>query len=340
MNAPPVQYVTTSDGYSIAYAVSGEGRPVVWMPHLFSHLQIYWSQDTFIRPWLQALASRFQLVQYDARGQGMSGRGLKPDSSLMDQTRDLDAVVNRLELSRFVLMAVGWSCHVAVRYAVDNPSRVEALVLEGCPTAGYMTVLSALESLAATNWERFIHNIAAQGQPGSVSASVSRLKQSVNQDDYLAVARSAGQSDISGLLGQLRVPTLIIHPRDFVALGPEEAMQLAGSIPNARLTLTDGATAPGDASQGLKAIEDFLGSLPPHGTAETGVDRGDVAKVLSAREVEVLRLVAAGRSNAQIAEELVISQNTVFRHVSNIFAKIGVANRAQAAAYATRHGIA
>jgi DNA-binding NarL/FixJ family response regulator len=61
---------------------------------------------------------------------------------------------------------------------------------------------------------------------------------------------------------------------------------------------------------------------------------------LSAREVEVLRLVAAGRSNQQIADELVISLNTVRRHVSNIFDKTGVSNRAQATAYAKDSGIA
>jgi pimeloyl-ACP methyl ester carboxylesterase/class 3 adenylate cyclase len=60
---------------------------------------------------------------------------------------------------------------------------------------------------------------------------------------------------------------------------------------------------------------------------------------LTKREVEVLRLIATGRSNQEIADELVISLNTVFRHVSNIFNKIGVANRAEAAAYATRHGL-
>jgi DNA-binding NarL/FixJ family response regulator len=53
-----------------------------------------------------------------------------------------------------------------------------------------------------------------------------------------------------------------------------------------------------------------------------------------------LRLIAAGKSNQQIADELVISQNTVIRHVSNIFAKTGVANRAQATAYAKDHGLA
>jgi DNA-binding NarL/FixJ family response regulator len=61
---------------------------------------------------------------------------------------------------------------------------------------------------------------------------------------------------------------------------------------------------------------------------------------LSPREIEVLRLLAAGRSNQQIADELVISLNTVNRHVSNIYAKTGAANRAEAAAYATRRGLA
>jgi predicted ATPase/DNA-binding CsgD family transcriptional regulator len=60
---------------------------------------------------------------------------------------------------------------------------------------------------------------------------------------------------------------------------------------------------------------------------------------LTGREVEVLRLIAAGHSNRAIAQALYISPNTVLRHVSNIFTKTGVANRAEAAAYATRQGL-
>jgi DNA-binding CsgD family transcriptional regulator/tetratricopeptide (TPR) repeat protein len=60
---------------------------------------------------------------------------------------------------------------------------------------------------------------------------------------------------------------------------------------------------------------------------------------LSEREVEVLRRVAAGRTNQQIADELVISLNTVARHVSNIFDKAGVANRAEAASFAHSRGL-
>jgi DNA-binding CsgD family transcriptional regulator len=60
---------------------------------------------------------------------------------------------------------------------------------------------------------------------------------------------------------------------------------------------------------------------------------------LSGREVEVLRLLAVGKSNREIAEALVLSQNTVLRHVSSILTKTGTANRTQAAAFANREGL-
>jgi DNA-binding NarL/FixJ family response regulator len=61
---------------------------------------------------------------------------------------------------------------------------------------------------------------------------------------------------------------------------------------------------------------------------------------LTAREREVLLLVADGRSNGQIADELVISRKTASVHVSNILAKLGVATRVEAAALAHRRGLA
>ncbi len=60
---------------------------------------------------------------------------------------------------------------------------------------------------------------------------------------------------------------------------------------------------------------------------------------LTEREVEVLRLVAAGHGNARIAAELVLSERTVARHLSNIFTKLGVASRTAAAAFAFEHDL-
>lgn len=60
---------------------------------------------------------------------------------------------------------------------------------------------------------------------------------------------------------------------------------------------------------------------------------------LSGREVEILRLVAEGKTNHQIAEELVLSTKTVKRHLDNIFDKLGVSSRTAATAFALRTGI-
>ena len=57
-------------------------------------------------------------------------------------------------------------------------------------------------------------------------------------------------------------------------------------------------------------------------------------------EAEVLRLVAAGKTNRDIAVELVISEHTVGRHLQNLFAKVGVSSRAAATAFAYEHDLA
>jgi predicted ATPase/DNA-binding CsgD family transcriptional regulator len=108
---------------------------------------------------------------------------------------------------------------------------------------------------------------------------------------------------------------------------------------------------PGDRQQAAALLEEVAATARELGIHGLG-DRADELLMelaapaapawpagLTGREVEVLRLIAAGRSNRAIAETLFISPNTVLRHVSNIFAKTGVANRAEAAAYATRQGL-
>lgn len=87
------------------------------------------------------------------------------------------------------------------------------------------------------------------------------------------------------------------------------------------------------AAPDLAAIE--AGAAPAH--AEASRARG--AHGLSARELEVLLLVAAGKTNKAIARALFLSEKTVDRHVSNIFAKLNVSSRAAATAWAYRHGL-
>jgi DNA-binding NarL/FixJ family response regulator len=84
-----------------------------------------------------------------------------------------------------------------------------------------------------------------------------------------------------------------------------------------------------------------LGAAPEVARVEalSGMAAPSAAGGLTAREVQVLRLVAAGKSNRAIAAELAISDHTVARHVQNIFAKLDVSSRSAATAFAFEHGL-
>ena len=105
------------------------------------------------------------------------------------------------------------------------------------------------------------------------------------------------------------------------ALGDEDAAQV--ELESARSTFARLGARPD-----LHRVEELLHPTP-------AVDPGG----LSAREIEVLRLVAAGRTNHAIAAELFVSERTVHRHISNIFDKLGVHSRTAAASYAIQHRI-
>lgn len=90
-------------------------------------------------------------------------------------------------------------------------------------------------------------------------------------------------------------------------------------------------------SVAVRSSKRWVGAVTP-GTGR-GADRDQLPDGLSPREVEVLRLVAAGSSNRQIGAALFISPNTAANHIRAILQKTGCANRAEAAAYAARHAL-
>jgi DNA-binding NarL/FixJ family response regulator len=112
--------------------------------------------------------------------------------------------------------------------------------------------------------------------------------------------------------------------------------EVAALLPQAELvTLPGDAHLPwhGDGDAVLRAVAAFAGIKAPH------VQDASVSEELSAREREVLALVALGLSDTQIAGRLVISPHTVHRHVANILAKLALPTRAAAAARAARTGL-
>jgi len=131
----------------------------------------------------------------------------------------------------------------------------------------------------------------------------------------------------------LREAEVLTRERNSVAAGgaAQEALELATNMGAAPL------------------VEDITALVRRARLSRNGHDRADAPAAhtpdeaerlgLTAREAEVLRLVADGLSNTQIAEELYISRKTASVHVSNILSKLGVSSRVEAAALAHRRGL-
>jgi DNA-binding CsgD family transcriptional regulator len=119
---------------------------------------------------------------------------------------------------------------------------------------------------------------------------------------------------------------------------PYEVARVRALIGDAlrRLGDVDGAAMELDAA---RAVFQRLGAAPALTAIEERSEAGPrrAPAGLTGREIQVLALIAAGRSNRRIASELVLSERTVARHVSNIFTKLGVSSRAAATAFAFQH---
>jgi ATP/maltotriose-dependent transcriptional regulator MalT len=137
-------------------------------------------------------------------------------------------------------------------------------------------------------------------------------------EDALGHGRESGRlwSDIGSPYEASRARVLVA--RALRELGDEDSA-------TAELAVAGHGFADVGAAPGVQQVDKLLGRARPGGLTE--------------REIEVLRLVAAGRSNPDIAHALVLSPKTVERHLSNIFTKLDVPSRTAAAAYAHEHGL-
>ena len=331
-----VRFCRSSDGVSIAYAVHGSGPPLVLDACWVSHLEFDWESPIW-RHYLEELGRIATVVRFDERGHGLSDRDAS-DFSLQRRVDDLAAVVDHAGLDRFALMAMAQGGPVSLHYLAQHPGRVTRLVCastyagqDGEPTDDDVALEEAFEALIRAGWDRrdpaFRRVFTTMMIPDATEEQMrwldELLARAVSARTAFETRRARRDADALDLLGQVDVPTLVLHSRHERMNDFQRGRQLASAIPHARLValesrnhilLEDEPAWP----VFLREVSDFLapGSSDPA--------RMPAATLLSARELDVLALAAEGHDNTLIADRLVLSRRTVERHLQNVYLKLGV----------------
>ena len=357
---PRHSYARSSDGVSLAFSVAGEGTVLVFVPWVpFSNLRAEW-ENPQLRGIFTELASRLTLVHYDGRGTGHSQRDVT-DLSLDAMVADLAAIVDRVGASKVCLLGQYNSCPHAIAYAARNPDRVLRMALFGGAGRGWSAMRAkqtqALLSLIEQDWDVFADTAAHQWMGWSAGdagrAMADAIRGAVTPQIARATFQAASATDVTEDLHRVTAPTLVLHRSNMTQIPLDVSRSLARDLPRGRLVILDGAQPTlfmQDSDSVVSMLEAFFcdGSVPAVGPTDgtAGLADATAGRVvppregLSRREVEVLRLVAAGESNRQIARRLDLSPHTVERHVANVYRKIGARGRADATAYALRSGLA
>ena len=229
-----------------------------------------------------------------------------------------------------------------------QPGLALVLVAEGDPDAAQAMIRRSVAAAGEATRRRLLPAVVEiEIAAGDVAAArraaddLDRLRRSTSRPTTLLVAVAAA-ADARVLLAEGDAPSALEAAErarsTWSALNaPYEEAQCRVLLGRAHAALTDPDAASAQ-YESARAVFLSLGARPAL-TALTELTGGRTAGVLTAREVEVLRLVSTGLTNRAIGTRLSLSEKTVARHLSNIFAKLGLSSRAAATAYAYENGL-
>ena len=336
-----IRFCTSPDGVRIAYATTGSGPPLVKAANWLSHLEFDWNSPVW-RHWVTDLSRDHKFIRYDERGCGLSDWDV-PELSFESFVRDLETVVDAVAPERFPLLGISQGAPIAIAYAVRHPERVSHLILHGGYARGRLQrnvtpqqrkEAELMVELAELGWGKedpaFRQFFTTQFIPDGTSEQYRWFNElqriSTSPQNAVRFFRAFRDIDVTMLAPEVSCPTLVLHSTHDVRVPFEEGRLLASLIPGARF-------APIESRNHLllenepgwrRWLEEVRAFLP------AGSEGGSVFAALTARERDLVELIAQGRDNAQIAAHLALSDKTVRNHITSIFAKLEVENRSQA----------
>lgn len=354
-----IRFCTSSDGVRIAFATCGTGPPVVKAANWLTHIEFDRTSPVWCH-WIDELSHGRKLVRYDKRGCGLSDWDAS-DFSVDAWVGDLAAVVDAAGLERFALVGLSQGDAVSIAYAARHPDRVSHLILCGAFARGRSQWAKSPNQadehenemairLAELGWDRdneafrqtFAMQMLPEGTREQHHSFTEMMRLSTSGRTAGRVLRVVATLEVVSLAQQVRCPTLVFHARNDARVPFDEGLRLASLIPGARFVPLEGRNHV--LLEGEPAWEAFREEirkfLPGAVNADVATDaQANSLPALSARETEILGLIADGIDNAEIARRLFLSEKTVRNHITSIFSKLDVANRAQAIVRARRAGL-
>lgn len=341
MRAAPnlrVEYFRKRNGARLAHAATGSGSPVVMLPPWVFDMQL---SHAVLGTVLDRLRLDHRVHFYDKQGTGLSDRTVD-DWRFERHAEELLELLDHLEIERASLWACSQAGPVAVAFAAAHPERVSRIVFVSTYANGpaifrKSELRESMLSLIRAHWGIGSKVLADMLAPNATPEEAAELAADQRRSAEAELAARALEEfylvDVSSQLPSVEASSLVLHHQEDHATPFVGGQQLASGIPNARLITLEGlghvTLDPAREQDIIDEVVEFLR------TSDTAAERSP----LTEREIGVLRLVAEGYSNQEIAERLTISQNTVANHLRNILDKTHARNRAAAASYAVREGL-
>ena len=243
-----IRFCRAADDTMLAYAISGQGPPLVKAANWLTHLEFDLTSPLDHKQ-IVGLSTRHSLLRYDGRGNGLSDWET-PEITFDLMVSDLEAVIDAAGFERFPLIGLSQGAAVAIEYAARHPGRVSHLVLHGGFASGWKisgpedvrTEREAVQMLLSTQWgadnPSFRHLISTNFIPGATEVEIDWFSDFQRKTTSAAnVSRfmdAFGVIDVRDRLIEVTAPTLILHSRGDQLVSVESARELAASIPNAR----------------------------------------------------------------------------------------------------------